>query len=98
MNSPTSCRDFEGHEEDARRHGQARTPMSTPFKNIPPFHKDGLLNVVIETKKQCRNKYSFDEDLRAFRLKKILPFGMVYRLLGCLGADAARKMVKAGKR
>jgi inorganic pyrophosphatase len=52
--------------------------MSTPYKNIPPFHKDGLLNVVIETKKQCRNKYGFDENLRAFRLKKILPFGMVF--------------------
>jgi inorganic pyrophosphatase len=52
--------------------------MSCPFDRIPPFHKDGLLNVVVETQKECRNKYAFDEDLKSFRLKKILPFGMVF--------------------
>lgn len=40
-------------------------------------NKDAI-NVVIETPKGCRNKYAYDEKLKAFRLKKILPAGAVF--------------------
>lgn len=36
------------------------------------------INVVIETPKGCRNKYAYNEKLRAFKLKKILPAGAVF--------------------
>lgn len=34
--------------------------------------------MVIETPKGCRNKYAYDEEFKAFRLKKILPAGAVF--------------------
>jgi inorganic pyrophosphatase len=40
--------------------------------------KDGLLQVIIETPKSSRNKYSFDVDQRVFALKKVLPAGMAF--------------------
>jgi inorganic pyrophosphatase len=39
---------------------------------------DGLVQVVIETPKGSRNKYAFDSEQRSFRLKKVLPEGMVF--------------------
>jgi len=36
------------------------------------------IQVIIETPKDSRNKYSFDEDLRIFSLKKVLPAGMTF--------------------
>jgi inorganic pyrophosphatase len=36
------------------------------------------INVVIETPKGCRNKYAYNEKLKAFKLKKILPVGAVF--------------------
>lgn len=39
---------------------------------------DELLQVVIETPKGSRNKYSFDEEQRMFLLKAALPAGMVF--------------------
>src|SRR4051812_37612953 len=36
------------------------------------------LNVVIETPRGSRNKYSYDADQAVFRLKKILPEGHVF--------------------
>jgi len=36
------------------------------------------IDVVIETPRGCRNKYAYDEDLKAFKLKKILPAGAVF--------------------
>jgi inorganic pyrophosphatase len=35
-----------------------------------------LVRVVVETPKGSRNKYAFNEDLRAFELSKVLPSGM----------------------
>lgn len=56
-----------------------------PFKHKPKDSKSGtaepgeeLLQVVIETPRGSRNKYSFDEDDRVFRLKAALPAGMVF--------------------
>ena len=37
-----------------------------------------MIHVVIETAKGSRNKFSFDQDLNVFRLKKVLPEGMSF--------------------
>ena len=39
---------------------------------------EDLLQVVIETPRGSRNKYSFDPEQRVFRLKSALPSGMVF--------------------
>src|SRR5829696_6869134 len=41
-------------------------------------HEKNTIDVVIETPRGCRNKYAYDEDLKAFKLKKILPAGAVF--------------------
>ena len=44
---------------------------------LPPL--DGKkIQVIIETPKGSRNKYSFDEELHIFSLKKVLPAGMTF--------------------
>ena len=53
---------------------------------------DKLLQVVIETPRGCRNKYSFDETQKIFVLKAALPAGMSFPydfgfLPGTLGDD-----------
>jgi len=40
--------------------------------------KKETIDIVIETPKGCRNKYAYDEELKAFRLRKILPVGAVF--------------------
>jgi inorganic pyrophosphatase len=40
--------------------------------------KKETIDIVIETPKGCRNKYAYDEEAKAFRLKKILPAGAVF--------------------
>jgi len=40
--------------------------------------KDNVINVVIETPKGSRNKYAYDKELKAFRLKKLLPVGVMF--------------------
>jgi inorganic pyrophosphatase len=37
---------------------------------------DKLLQIIIETPKGCRNKYSFDAEQKIFVLKAALPSGM----------------------
>lgn len=56
-----------------------------PFKSKPEGSTSGtakageeLLQVVIETPRGSRNKYSYDEDDHIFRLKAALPAGMVF--------------------
>jgi inorganic pyrophosphatase len=50
-----------------------------PLRKLKPFdRKSGNLNVVIETPKGCRNKYAFDFDLNAYKLKTVLPKGAVF--------------------
>src|ERR1700678_466550 len=44
----------------------------------PVLKKDGLLQVIVETPKGSRNKYSFDTKQEIFALKKVLPAGMVF--------------------
>jgi inorganic pyrophosphatase len=46
------------------------------FGKISPFDKEtGTLNVIIETPKNCRNKYAFDESSGVFVLKGVLAVG-----------------------
>ncbi|MGI4826689.1 MAG: inorganic diphosphatase [Janthinobacterium lividum] len=70
-----------------------------PFKSKPKNSTSGtaeageeLLQIVIETPRGSRNKYSYDEDDHIFRLKAALPAGMVFPydfgfVPRCLGGD-----------
>ena len=49
-----------------------------PTRLEPVRKKDGLLQVIIETPKGSRNKFSFDVDQEIFSLKSVLPAGMVF--------------------
>ena len=49
-----------------------------PTRLDPLRKKDGLLQVIVETPKGSRNKFSFDVDQEIFSLKKVLPAGMVF--------------------
>jgi inorganic pyrophosphatase len=49
------------------------------LRKLKPFDKgSGNLNVVIDTPKGCRNKYAFDFDINAYKLKTVLPKGAVF--------------------
>ena len=49
------------------------------LQKLKPFDKEtGNLNVVIDTPKRSRNKYAFDFDVAAYRLKGVLPEGAVF--------------------
>src|SRR5207248_11642367 len=37
-----------------------------------------LLNVVIETPRDCRNKYKYDEQYGLFKIRKVLPAGSAF--------------------
>jgi len=53
--------------------------MANPVRLAPNADSDErLIQVVIETPKGSRNKYSFDTDQRTFELKKVLPVGMEF--------------------
>lgn len=52
--------------------------MANPTRLPSRNGKDGIVHVVIETEKGSRNKFSYDEDLNIFRLKKVLPEGMSF--------------------
>jgi inorganic pyrophosphatase len=49
-----------------------------PTRLEPVRKKDGLLQVIVETPKGSRNKFSFDVEQEIFSLKKVLPAGMVF--------------------
>jgi inorganic pyrophosphatase len=63
------------------------------FDKLPPFDKKtGELNVVIETPRGCRNKYSYDEKRNFFKLGSVLTVGAVFPfdfgfIPGTLGED-----------
>ncbi len=53
--------------------------MKSPLKVLKPFdRKSKHLNAVIETPKGCRNKYAYDFEIGAYRLKSVLPHGSVF--------------------
>jgi inorganic pyrophosphatase len=81
-------------------------PKSTTHpSSLKPYHRkpkdstsgtakpgEELLQVVIETPRGSRNKYSFDPEQSVFRLKSLLPAGMVFPwdfgfIPGTLGGD-----------
>src|SRR5437868_1702889 len=52
--------------------------LADPISLQPLNGEDGVVHVVIETEKGSRNKFSYDEKLKVFRLKKVLPEGMSF--------------------
>ncbi|HEU0276061.1 MAG TPA: inorganic diphosphatase [Candidatus Udaeobacter sp.] len=49
------------------------------LQKLTPFNeKNGNLNVVIDTPKGSRNKYAFDFEISAYKLKTVLPCGLVF--------------------
>src|SRR3954463_14122202 len=54
--------------------------MANSIAKLPPYadERSGLLNVVVETPKGSRNKYSFDEESGLFVLKGVLPSGAYF--------------------
>jgi inorganic pyrophosphatase len=60
--------------------------------HIQPFDESGDLNVIVDTPKGSRNKYSFDEELGVFKLSGVLAAGHVFPydfgfIPGTLGGD-----------
>jgi len=50
--------------------------MTADLTKLSPFDRETKdLNVIIETAKGSRNKYGFDEKLKLFKLKGVLPAG-----------------------
>ena len=56
----------------------AKKNLIDPTRLEPVRKKDGLLQVIVETPKGSRNKFSFDVDQEIFSLKKVLPAGMAF--------------------
>lgn len=52
-----------------------KKPTPTGINGLDAFDEDEELNVIIETPKGSRNKYTFDEKLNLFKLGGILPLG-----------------------
>ena len=59
-----------------KKNGRRRS-LTDPL-DLSPTDGDGMIQVIIETPKGSRNKYSFDPELRIFSLKKVLPAGMTF--------------------
>ena len=57
----------------------AKSPKKTPFDELTAFDAEsGELNVVIETPKGSRNKFTYDEKQGLFKLGGVLPAGAVF--------------------
>src|SRR5690242_6610474 len=52
--------------------------LADPTQLEPFAKKRELLKVIVETPKGCRNKYAFDPDEEIFKLKTVLPAGMIF--------------------
>ncbi|WP_260740480.1 inorganic diphosphatase [Tunturiibacter lichenicola] len=52
--------------------------LADPTKLRPFDKKEGLVQVIIETPANSRNKFAYDPDQGIFALKKVLPAGMVF--------------------
>lgn len=52
--------------------------LANPTRLKPVNRKEGILQVVVETPKGCRNKFAFDPEQRVFTLRKVLPAGMAF--------------------
>jgi inorganic pyrophosphatase len=56
----------------------SRNFLADPTRLQPLDKKSGLLQVIVETPRDSRNKYAFDHDQRIFTLRKVLPAGMSF--------------------
>jgi inorganic pyrophosphatase len=56
----------------------SRKALANPTRLPHSNGEEGVFHVVIETEKGSRNKFSYDEELSIFRLKKVLPEGMSF--------------------
>ena len=56
----------------------SKRSIANPTRLAPFNGEKDAVHVVVETAKGSRNKFSFDEDLKVFRLKKVLPEGMSF--------------------
>src|SRR5437868_12860152 len=62
-----------------RRISSMQKSVGTNFSKLPVEDPEtGDVLAVIETSRGSRNKYAFDLDLGAFRLKSVLPQGNVF--------------------
>ena len=52
--------------------------LANPTKLKPLMKDAGLIQVIIETPANSRNKFAFDPQQGIFALKKVLPAGMVF--------------------
>ena len=52
--------------------------LADPSGLKPIDKRDGMLQVIIETPKGCRNKFAFDPKQHIFSLRKVLPAGMAF--------------------
>jgi inorganic pyrophosphatase len=52
--------------------------LADPTQLKPLKKNDGILQVIVETPKGCRNKFACDAKQRIFALKKVLPAGMSF--------------------
>jgi inorganic pyrophosphatase len=52
--------------------------LANPTRLKPLKKQGGILQVIVETPKGCRNKFAFDPKQRIFALKKVLPAGMTF--------------------
>jgi inorganic pyrophosphatase len=57
---------------------KSKKSLADPTQLKPIDKKDELVQVIIETPKGSRNKFSFDAKQRIFSLKSVLPAGMVF--------------------
>jgi inorganic pyrophosphatase len=45
---------------------------------IPAYAPDGLVHVIVDAPQGSRNKYKYDEQLRIFKVSRVLPMGMCF--------------------
>ncbi len=57
---------------------QKRRPANLGELPARPKKDQELIHVIVETPRGSRNKLKYDEELGAFRLKKVLPTGMAF--------------------
>jgi inorganic pyrophosphatase len=55
-----------------------KNSLADPTQLAPLNKKKDVVRVVIETTRGSRNKLSYDEELKVFRLKRVLPEGMSF--------------------
>src|SRR5579859_2067430 len=80
-----SCAVRDAAGDDMSKNGMNKNGKSSGLADpsrLKPVDKDDggkeVVRVVIETPKGSRNKYAFDQEEKAFTLKKVLPAGMAF--------------------